>query len=436
MTVQDPGIDVTRWLRYAAFAVGAVLVATVAWGGYVWWSAERSLDRESLGAIDDRDGDGVEDAELSTEVLNVLVVGSDSREGLTERERERLHTGMFEGEQTDTILLVQTTPDGQSIVSFPRDLKVQVGTEPPQKINGVLTHHGRDVLVQVVEQAVGVQIDHYMEIAIPSFLDIVDAAGGVEICLDEPLVDEKSGADFGAGCQDMDGAEALSYVRSREGTRSDYARVERQQAFLRALADKVTSLGVLSNPLRLRGVVTSVSDGLTVDRDLTARRMIDLATSLRSRLQQGLETMALPSYPSEEDGVAYVIAYPPGVDELATALRTAGSLPPRPSPDQLSDVALGIVSSGAPEEASTIESVLFFAGFDPAVMGASPIEVEVTTVFHAPGSEDEAEWVAGVLGATVEEPPLDMELPEGVEVLVVAAPRPPATVGGVLAPPA
>ena len=438
MSAEPAGNDVTRWLRYAAIGVGVLLLATLAWGAWVWWSAERAIDRQSFQSLDDRDGgsgDGGGD-ELAPGVLNVLVVGSDSREGLTEEQRERLHTGMFEGEQTDTILLVQTTPDGQSILSFPRDLKVQVGTEPPAKINSILADHGRDVLIQTVELAVGVQIDHYMEVAIPSFLEIVDAVGGVDICLDEALLDEKSGADFTAGCHEMDGAEALSYVRSREGARSDYARVERQQNFLRALADEATSLSVLSNPLRLRDLVTSVSDGLTVDDGLSVRRMIDLATALRGRLSEGLDTTALPSYPAEENGIAYVIAYPPGVDEVAQALRTASPLPPRGSSDDLASVALGIMNDGAPEEASTIESVLYFAGYAPEVIGASPMEVSETTVFHAPGAEDEAEWVAGVLGATVEPWPTDLELRQGLEVVVVAAPRPEPTVGGVLAPPA
>lgn len=426
----------SRWLWYAAVGVGLALLAAIAWGAWVWWSAERAIERESLSSIDEREEGGDGESSDTPDVLNVLVVGSDSRESLSEEQRERLHTGMFEGEQTDTILLVQTTPEGQSILSFPRDLKVQFGTDEPMKINAVLAEHGRDRLVRLVEEALGLQVDHYMEVAIPSFLEIVDAAGGVEICLDEPLRDRKSGADFTAGCHEMDGAEALSYVRSREGARSDYARVERQQRFLRALSDKATSMSVLSNPLRLRDLVSSVSDGLTVDRDLTVRRMVDLATGLRSRLDEGLETTALPTYPSEENGIAYVVAYQPGVREVAQSLRAASPLPPSPPTDELEDVDVGILSDGAPDEAARVESVLYFGGFLPEVMGASPVEVSETTVFHAPGSEREAEWVAGMLGADIDEVPSDLEIPEGIEVLVVAAPQPPPTVGGVLAPPA
>lgn len=433
---QQASSSTSRWLWYAAAAVGVALLAAIAWGVWVWWSAERAIERQSLSSIDEREADDDGQSPETPDVLNVLVVGSDSRDSLSEEQRERLHTGMFEGEQTDTILLVQTTPEGQSILSFPRDLKVQLGTDDPMKINGVLAKHGRDQLVRVVEQALGIEVDHYMEVAIPSFLEIVDAAGGVEVCLDEPLQDQKSGADFSGGCHDMDGAEALSYVRSREGARSDYARVERQQLFLRALSDKVTSMGVLSNPLRLRDLVTSVSDGLTVDRDLTVRRMVDLATGLRSRLDEGLDTTTLPTYPSDENGIAYVIAYRPGVHEVAQALRTASPLPSRPPADEQEDVGVGILSDGAPEEAARVESVLYFGGFVPEVMGVSPVEVSDTTVFHTPGTEREAEWVAGMLGADMDEAPPDLEIPEGIDVLVVAAPQPPPTVGGVLAPPA
>lgn len=443
MTAQPSSPDVTVWARRVAIVLGVLLLGAVVWGAWVWWSAERAIDREALSSIDDRNGgttgdDGGEgDDDQIADVLNVLVVGSDTREGLSEEERQRLSTGSFDGEQTDTILLVQTTPDGQSILSFPRDLKVQIGDEPPAKINSILQDHGRDTLIGVVEQALAIQIDHYMEVAIPSFLEIVDAAGGVEICLEEPLRDRKSGADFTAGCHDMDGAEALSYVRSREGIRSDYARVERQQTFLRELADKATSLSVLSNPLRLRNVVTSVSEGLTVDEGLTVGRMLELANALRGRLDGGLDAIALPSYPSDEGGVAYVVAYPPGVDAMARALRTAADLPDHPPADELADIDVGIWSLGAPEEASVIESVLFFGGFEPEVLGEAPaVDVVETTVYHVPGAEEEAAWVAGLLGAPVEALPTDVQAPERLQVVVVATEREPTTVGGVLAPPA
>lgn len=445
MSADPPSADLAVWLRRLSVLLGVVALAAVLWGAYVWWSAERSIDRQSLDSITDRNGDGDDDGEGAadggdddtiSDVLNVLVVGSDTREGLTEEQRKELSTGNFDGEQTDTILLVQTTPDGQSILSFPRDLKVQVGEGEPTKINSVLEGHGRDMLISVVEDAVGVQVDHYVEVAIPSFLEIVDAAGGVEICLEEPLRDRKSGADFEPGCHHMDGTEALSYVRSREGRRSDYARVERQQIFLRELADRATSLSVLSNPLRLRNVVTSVSEGLTVDEELTVGRMLELANGLRQRLDEGLEVTALPSYPSEERGIAYVVAYPPGVREMALALQTASPLPEHPPANELADLGVGIWSDAAPDEASVIESVLYFGGFVPEVLGPSPLDdVRRTTVYHATGAQEQAGWVAGLLGAPIAPLPAEVEPPEGFDVFVVARERE-RTVGGVLAPPA
>jgi LCP family protein required for cell wall assembly len=306
----------------------------------VWWSAERALERTSLDAVSDRQYD-VPGEELAAvgDTLNVLVVGSDSREGLSAEERQELHTGDFDGAQTDTILLFQVTDEGVSAVSFPRDLKVTVAGET-SKINAVLAAHGPDRLVGIVEGALGIDIDHYVQVAIPSFLDIVDAAGGVEICLDEALEDRKSGADFAPGCHDMDGADALAYVRSRAGPRGDFARVERQQTFLRALSDRATSLGVLGRPDVLRSVVTEVADGLTVDEDLSVPRMLALASALRGSLDEGIDATTIPAWPSDEDGVAYVIAYRPGVEGLAEALQGAEPLP-APLSDGPADVTSG-----------------------------------------------------------------------------------------------
>lgn len=432
--------------RARAIRAGAALLALLLVGFLVWsWvSAESALDRTSLANLTDRTG-GLVDGEANAadpaldEVLHVLVVGSDSRAGLSDEERRRLTTGGDAGEQTDTILLFQVRPDGVTVVSFPRDLKVRLGDDGPMKINAVMSRGGPDALVGVVERALEIDVDHYVEVAIPSFLDIVDAVGGVELCLDEPLRDRKSGADFEAGCQRMDGTEALAFVRSRDGRRSDFARVERQQQFLRALSEEATSLPVLADPLQLRALATEVARGLTVDDGLSIPRMIELARALRGPLQDGqLTSVTVPGSTATEDDDAFVIAYPPGVDELGRVLRAAQPLAEQLDAEERQDLDLGLWHADAPGEAATIESVLFYLGYVPEVQGPAPegLDVERTTVFHVPGAEDEAEEVARVLGADVEPVPTGVELPERFQLAVVAAEREPTTVGGVLLPPA
>lgn len=399
-----------------AAGVAAVLVLALAWLAWTWWSADRALDQQQVQSIADR---GTEEADTAalTEVLDVLVVGSDDRSDLSEEERRELHTGDFDGTRTDTILWVQLRSDGVSIVSFPRDLRVAAPDGGHTRINQVLERGGPDALAATVEGLMGAELDHYVEVSISSFLEIVDAAGGVEICLDEALVDRKSGADFESGCHEMDGVDALSYVRSRQGDRADFARVERQQRFLQALADRATSLAVLGNPVRLRSVATTVAEGLTVDQDLSVPRMVELARALRGVLEDGLDSITLPAYPEEFDGIPYVVPYQPGVSTLAGRLQRGEPLPERPSEEAREDLDVLVRSGGSPDAAAKVESVLYFAGYRPVVDGSFE-DAPLTTVVYAPAGTPGADAIAVVLGARVRTPPADVVLPDGT-VLVV-----------------
>lgn len=278
------------------------------------------------------------------------------------------------------------------------------------RINQVLERRGRDALASTIEGLIGAELDHYIEVSISSFLEIVDAAGGVEICLEEPLRDRKSGADFDAGCHAMDGADALSYVRSRLGDRADFARVERQQRFLQALADRATSLAVLANPVRLRSVATTVAEGLTVDDGLGVPRMVELARAMRGILDEGLDSVTLPAYPDETDGIEFVVPYPPGLAELAGRLQRGEPLPERPSQEEREELTVLIRSSGSLDAAAQVESVLYFAGYRPRVDGTSEDPPFRTTVYAPRGSEDAADAIAVVLGAEVRTASPDLAL--------------------------
>lgn len=410
-----------HWIRWILWAVLSVLVAGTAWAAWTWWSARDALDQVSLDRITQRQSPVPGEPEARG-VLNFLLVGSDDREGLSEEERQRLHTGDFAGQQTDTILLVQVRQDDVSVLSFPRDLRVDLPGGETGKINAVRALGGPNALVGTVEDILGIDVDHYVEVSILSFLRIVDAAGGVRICLDEPLRDRKSGADFPAGCHRMDGAEALSYVRSRTGVRADFTRMERQQRFVSALADRTTSLGVLANPVRVRDLATRVAEGLTVDDDLDVSRMVQLATRFDDALEQGLDTATLPTYAEEIDGVDYVVAYEPGVAEVSRRLADGGPLPGEGLDVDRGEVTVLLWSGNAPGEAGRVEGVLHLAGWDLSVGGAGPdgIDEDATTVYTV-DDRDLAQAVAGMLGADLEDLPSDVSVPEGSDVVVRAA---------------
>jgi LCP family protein required for cell wall assembly len=199
-----------------------------------------------------------------------LVVGSDSRQGLSAREQAELSTGGGTSRLTDTILMVTTAPDGTpTLISLPRDSYVEIPGYGFNKINAAFAFGGPRLLVRTVENATGVRLDGYVEVGFDGFYRIVQAAGGVEVCLPDPLQDERAGIDLPAGCQVLGGSDALGYVRARySDPRGDLGRVERQQQFVGALADRATSPAVLLNPLRAVPLALATGQALTVDRSM------------------------------------------------------------------------------------------------------------------------------------------------------------------------
>jgi LCP family protein required for cell wall assembly len=200
-----------------------------------------------------------------------LLVGSDSRTDLTPEQQAELSTGGDLGNgRTDTILLVHVPALGSStpatVVSIPRDSYVPIPGYGKDKINSALSLGGAPLLTQTVEQATGIRLDHYAEIGFGGFAGVVDAMGGVSMCLPEPVSDPLAGIDLAAGCQELDGRNALGYVRSRATPRADLDRMIHQRAFLGALLHRAASPSVWANPWRWASVPRGVVGALTVDQ--------------------------------------------------------------------------------------------------------------------------------------------------------------------------
>jgi LCP family protein required for cell wall assembly len=196
-----------------------------------------------------------------------LIVGSDSREGLTGERRRELGTGDAAGRRADTMMLLHI-PRGTgppTLVSLPRDSYVPIPGRGRNKLNAAYAFGGPKLLAQTVEQVTDIRIDHYMEIGFDGFASVVDAVGGVRICVKEPINDPNAALRLKAGCQELNSRQALGYVRTRASARGDLDRVERQQEFMGALIDKATSPGVLLNPFRNVRLATSGTDSIAVD---------------------------------------------------------------------------------------------------------------------------------------------------------------------------
>ena len=198
---------------------------------------------------------------------NWILVGSDSREGLSAEQKKQLATGDSDGARTDTIMLVHIPENGKAmLISIPRDLYVPVPGYGDHKINAAFSFGQAPLLIQTVETLSGVRIDHYAEIGFGGFDSLVDSVGGVNICLDEPLRDPKAGLNLRAGCQDLNGQQALGLVRTRAFPNADLQRVVNQRKFLSALMSKAASPSTLLNPFRLFPFANGAVSTLTVDR--------------------------------------------------------------------------------------------------------------------------------------------------------------------------
>lgn len=213
-----------------------------------------------------------------------LLVGSDSRAGLTRAERSRLGTGSSAGQRTDTIMVLSIPPSGKpALVSVPRDSYVAIPEHGSNKINAAYGFGGPKLLVQTVERQTGLRIDAYLEIGFGGFVNVIDSVGGIEMCLPKAIKDRDSHIDLPKGCQTLDGANALGYVRMRHAdARGDLGRVERQREMLAAVAKKAMSPASVLNPVRYWRLSNATAGSLKLGEDTSFLNMVSLARAMRS----------------------------------------------------------------------------------------------------------------------------------------------------------
>jgi LCP family protein required for cell wall assembly len=200
-----------------------------------------------------------------------LLVGSDSREGLSEEDVNRLATGSAEeagGKRTDTILLLHVPGGSQppALISIPRDSYVDIPGESQNKINAAYAFGGAPLLAQTITGETGVGVDSYVETGLAGFAGIADAIGGVDLCLPEPITDPNASIDLPAGCQTLTGPQALGLARSRKtDSQGDLARVERQRAILSAIVNQALNPAALLNPFTAYPLAAAGGSALTLD---------------------------------------------------------------------------------------------------------------------------------------------------------------------------
>lgn len=244
-----------RWGRIIGFtALGLVLVLLAGTIASWFWASSKLTHVGALTSYSTRPAQGAG--------TNWLLAGSDSRDTLTPEQEKQYHTGSaasISGSRTDTVMILHYGATGPDLISIPRDSYVTIPaytdskgvahSASANKINAAYELGGPQLLVQTVEENFGIRIDHYLEVGFLGIVNMVNTAGGVHVCLKQSIHDSYSGASLAAGCQTLNGTQALAYVRSRYSLpNSDISRMSDQQAFIRALVDSAVRPGVYLNP--------------------------------------------------------------------------------------------------------------------------------------------------------------------------------------------
>jgi LCP family protein required for cell wall assembly len=331
--------------------------------------------------------------------VNFLVVGDDDREHLTPEQQQQLTTGREGGGTPDSIMLVSVGWTSTAVLSFPRDLVVTRCDGSAGRINGAYRIGGPDCLVETITDLTGIGIGNYIEINFLGFVDIVDAIGGVELCLDDPIADRDAGIDLPAGCQVLDGPDALGFVRVRK-IDDDLGRIGRQQEFMRALATEIAHPSTLFNPPRLVRTAGEIGEALTADSGLGMIDLTRLAMGFQRMAAGASATFTVPNI-RRPDGATLAVDQEVAAPLFASfrdgsILREVrgGTLEP-------ADVAVDVLNAtGVSGLASSTAEVLSDRGFDVREVGNADPRGE-SIILYPPGREAEAQVLAREIPVSV-----------------------------------
>ena len=312
-----------------------VLGAIAGYGIYYYYHLQGKVQEEVPGVVEPEDNE---------EPFNVLLIGSDSRVGLTEEEKESFGAADVGGERADTIIIAHIDPEANHVtmVQFPRDLYVPIPGLGSNKINAAL-EGGKGDLVKTVSDLTGIQINNYAQVNIAGFRDVVDAIGGVDICITEPVpFDPQTGIEVTQEEIDesplihFDGERALRFVRSRNFPTGDFERIRNQQRFLSAAIDKALNVGMIFDLGKVKRLADAAGDNLRIDKGTNLRELIDIAQRFRAFNPENYEAYTAPN--------------------LGTATNEAGSVV-LPDMEALEIMFDAIKNNESPAEATDIPNI-------------------------------------------------------------------------------
>jgi LCP family protein required for cell wall assembly len=272
-----------RWLRpkrvlvILASLVVLAMLATVA----LYFSVSSKLTRINV----------LVPTSFTSAGTNWLIAGSDSRGGLTAAQENQLALGRdITGGRSDTIMLLHLPANGTrpTLVSIPRDSYVPIPGNGYNKINAAYAIGGPKLLIATVQNVTGLQVNHFMSIGFGGLVDVVNDVGGVRMCLKAPMKDPKAGLNLKAGCQTLNGDQALGFVRTRAFTEGDLQREQDQRVLLKGILAKMTSAGTLANPFAIIPAANGAAAAISVDQSTGLSQLVSVAFALRDPVITGV----------------------------------------------------------------------------------------------------------------------------------------------------
>lgn len=440
------------WVKVSAGVMGVLLVAGLAFAAYWFIRLQLNINKAPLNAGAQKTEGNVDDAK---DRLQILILGSDTRDGKNSKYGS-VNDSTGYG-HSDVMMLMDISADNKrvSVISFPRDLLVDVPectdqssnkTFPARSgemINQAMAEAGIGCAVDTVNKLTGLEVDHFMMADFNAVKELSKTVGGVSVCVSDAIFDPDSGLRLPKGTSQVQGEQALSFLRTRHafGDGSDLGRIQAQQGFLSSLARKVKDDGTLGNPQKLLSIADVITQNLTVDEGMAnVQSLLTISSRLKDIDLSKVAFIAAPNRPAAVDPNRLELMQPQA-SQLFAALRanldltTPGATSsPSPSPKPTTvpaggasaspsasatkpsastppasktpaappyDKALQPVTvadgSAVPEHAQELVAALVKGGFTQASQFAAD-PVTKTTVYYAAGFEDVAADVAKLFG--------------------------------------
>ncbi|WP_426978044.1 LCP family protein [Pseudarthrobacter sp. O4] len=418
------------WLKIGTAVVSVLLVGVLAFGAYWVIRLQGNISKASLSAGSSKTEGAVND---SNDRMQILILGSDTRDGKNAQYGTADDSTGYG--HSDVMMLMDISADNKrvNVVSFPRDLLVDIPkctdqktktVYPAQKnvmINAAMSEAGIGCAVDTVNKITGLEIDHFMMADFNAVKELSNAVGGVDVCISDPVYDPDSKLRLPKGTSKVQGEQALAFVRTRHafGDGGDLGRVQAQQSFLSSLTRKIKADGTLTNPSRMLGIADAITKNLTIDDGLASiPTLLTVGNRLKDIDVGKVAFVAVPTVPAAADPNRLQLAEP-GASQLFAAMRknvdltdptaTPGgsadpSASPAPAPAETApayDKTLQPVAvangSGVPARTQEILQSLTAGGFTQlAQLAAKP--VATTGVYYGAGFADVAADVAALLG--------------------------------------